>query len=103
MRIVDAPWYVRRKVIHNDLKTDTVLDFMKIISKKLFEKLPQISNELLQLPPYDSAVPSSRKRPRTMLNCPFENFPTIKSHRDVSTVDENLDPKFPQNSRFDFN
>ncbi|GBM09562.1 hypothetical protein AVEN_29417-1 [Araneus ventricosus] len=47
MRIVDAPWYVRRKVIRNDLKIDPVLHFIKIISKRFFEKLPQILNELL--------------------------------------------------------
>ncbi|GBN20686.1 hypothetical protein AVEN_208263-1 [Araneus ventricosus] len=81
VRIVDAPWYVRRKLIHNDLKIDPVLDFMKIISKKFFEKLPQIPNVLLQLPPYDPAVPSSRKRPRAMLDYIYENFPTIKRRR----------------------
>ncbi|GBL78156.1 RNA-directed DNA polymerase from mobile element jockey [Araneus ventricosus] len=62
-RIVNAPWYVRRKLIHQDLKIHPVLDFIKIISKKFFEKLPQIPNVLLQLPPYEPAVPSSRKRP----------------------------------------
>ncbi|GBO20276.1 RNA-directed DNA polymerase from mobile element jockey [Araneus ventricosus] len=40
-RIVNAPWYVKRKLIHQDLKIDPVLDFMKIISKKFFEKLPR--------------------------------------------------------------
>ncbi|GBN62975.1 hypothetical protein AVEN_264441-1 [Araneus ventricosus] len=45
-----------------------------------------------KLPPYDPAVPSSRKRPRLILNCSFENLPTIKRRRDVSAVDENLDP-----------
>ncbi|GBN59456.1 hypothetical protein AVEN_88770-1 [Araneus ventricosus] len=92
MTIVNASWYVRRKVIHNDLKIDSVLNFMKIISKRVFEKLSQISNELLELPPCNPAIPSSRKRPRSMLNCTFENFPKIQRHRDVSTVEENLDP-----------
>ncbi|GBM44666.1 hypothetical protein AVEN_214195-1 [Araneus ventricosus] len=86
---VYAPWYVRRKLIHQDLKIDPVLDFMKIISKKLFEKLPQIPKVLLQLPP---VVPSSRKRPRAMLDYTNENIPTIKRRRDVCTVGENLDP-----------
>ncbi|GBN36014.1 RNA-directed DNA polymerase from mobile element jockey, partial [Araneus ventricosus] len=94
VRIVDAPWYVRRKLIHQDLKIDPVLDFMKIISKKFFEKLQQIPNALLQLPPYDSAVPSSRKRPRAMLDYTYENFPSIKRRRDVSTIAESLDPSF---------
>ncbi|GBO14550.1 hypothetical protein AVEN_14325-1 [Araneus ventricosus] len=77
---------VRRRDIHNDLKIDPILDFMKIISKN-----SQILNELMQLPPYDSAVQSFRKRPRTMLNCSFESIPTIKRRRDMSTADENLD------------
>ncbi|GBO12375.1 hypothetical protein AVEN_61868-1 [Araneus ventricosus] len=63
-------------------------DFMKIISKEVFEKLPQIPNQLMHLPPYDSAVPSSRKRPRAMLDCTYENFPPIKRRRDVSAVDD---------------
>ncbi|GBN77488.1 hypothetical protein AVEN_190848-1 [Araneus ventricosus] len=87
-RIVNAPWYVRRKLIHQDIKIDPVLDFMKIIS----EKLPQIPKALLQLPPYDPAIPSSRKRPRSMLDCTYENFPTIKRRRDVITIAESLDP-----------
>ncbi|GBL92462.1 hypothetical protein AVEN_174737-1 [Araneus ventricosus] len=91
-RIVNAPWYVRRKLIHQDLKIHPVLDFMKIISKKFFEKLPQIPNVLLLLPPYDPAVPSSRKRPRAMLDYTYENFPTVKRRRDVSTIAESLDP-----------
>ncbi|GBN21291.1 hypothetical protein AVEN_4154-1 [Araneus ventricosus] len=66
---------------------------MKITSKKFFEKLPQIPNELLQLPPYDPAVPSSRKKPRVMLDYTYENFPTIKRRRDVNTVDTNLEPR----------
>ncbi|GBM36487.1 hypothetical protein AVEN_249679-1 [Araneus ventricosus] len=41
----------------------------------------------MQLPPYDLAVPSSRKRNRAMLDYTYENFPTIKRRRDVSTVD----------------
>ncbi|GBL79275.1 hypothetical protein AVEN_92491-1 [Araneus ventricosus] len=86
VRIADAPWYVRRKLIHKYLKIDPVLDFMKIISKKFFETV------LLQLPPYDPAVPSSRKRPRAMLDYTYENFPTIKRRWDVSTVYANLDP-----------
>ncbi|GBO06241.1 hypothetical protein AVEN_241797-1 [Araneus ventricosus] len=89
--MVDAPWYVRRKLIHQDLKIDPVLDFMKIISKNFFEKLHQIPNALLQLPPYDPAVPSSRKRPRTILDYTYENFPSIKRRRDVSTIAESLD------------
>ncbi|GBN96441.1 hypothetical protein AVEN_121705-1 [Araneus ventricosus] len=67
-------------------------DFMKITSKKFFEKLPQIPNVLLQLPPYDPVVPSSRKRPRTMLDYTYETFPTVKRRRDSSTIDANLDP-----------
>ncbi|GBN38086.1 hypothetical protein AVEN_60148-1 [Araneus ventricosus] len=90
-RIVNAPWYVRRKLIHPDLKIDPVLDFMKIISKKFFEKLPHIPNALLQLPPYDAAIPSSRKRPTAMLDYTYVNFPSIKRRRDVSTIDESLD------------
>ncbi|GBN91026.1 hypothetical protein AVEN_195500-1 [Araneus ventricosus] len=91
-RIVNALWYVRHKLIHQDLKIDPVLDFMKIISKNFFEELPQIPNALLQPPPYDPAIPSSRKRPRAMLDYTYENFPTIKRRRDVSTIAESLDP-----------
>ncbi|GBL93978.1 hypothetical protein AVEN_76699-1 [Araneus ventricosus] len=91
-RIVNAPWYVSRKLIHQDLEIDPALDFMKIISKKFFEKLPQIPNALLQLLPYDSAVPISRKRPRAMLDYTYESFPSIKRRRDVNTMAESPDP-----------
>ncbi|GBM31564.1 putative RNA-directed DNA polymerase from transposon BS [Araneus ventricosus] len=46
-RIVNAPWYVRRKLIHQDLKIDLVLDFMKIISKKFFKKITPDSQRIV--------------------------------------------------------
>ncbi|GBO42915.1 hypothetical protein AVEN_136175-1 [Araneus ventricosus] len=83
---------IQSATVHNDLKIDPVLNFTKITSKKFFEKLPQIPNELLHLPPHDPAIPNSRKRPREMLDYTYENFPSVKIRRHVSTVDENLDP-----------
>ncbi|GBM78551.1 hypothetical protein AVEN_211849-1 [Araneus ventricosus] len=77
----------QRKVIHNDLKTDLVLNYMKTISKTVFEKLPHICNELHQLPPYDPTAESPRKRPRTVLDCTFENAPKVKRRQDISTLD----------------
>ncbi|GBM12432.1 hypothetical protein AVEN_55274-1 [Araneus ventricosus] len=34
------------------------------------------------------------ERPRAMLDYTYENFPTIKRRRDVSTIAESLDPEF---------
>ncbi|GBM87622.1 hypothetical protein AVEN_168426-1 [Araneus ventricosus] len=49
-RIVNAPWYVRRKLIHQDLKIDPVLDFMKIISKKILRKITPDSQRIVAAP-----------------------------------------------------
>ncbi|GBO26136.1 RNA-directed DNA polymerase from mobile element jockey [Araneus ventricosus] len=48
-RIVDAPWYVRRKLIYQDLKIDPVLDFMKIISKKILRKITKDSQRIVTI------------------------------------------------------
>ncbi|GBO12837.1 hypothetical protein AVEN_140526-1 [Araneus ventricosus] len=75
MHIVNASWYVRRKVIHDDLKIEPISEFIKKTSTRFFNKIPQIRNELLQTPVYDPALPSSRKRPRTAMDAVFVNFP----------------------------
>ncbi|GBN51430.1 hypothetical protein AVEN_267868-1 [Araneus ventricosus] len=56
MHVVNAPWYVRRKVIHDDLKIDPISEFIKKTYLKFFDKLPQIRNELLLRPTYDPAI-----------------------------------------------
>ncbi|GBM82282.1 hypothetical protein AVEN_44369-1 [Araneus ventricosus] len=61
MHVVNAPWYIRRKDIHDDLKIDPISEFIKKTSLRFFDKLPQIRNELLLKPTYDPAIPSSRK------------------------------------------
>ncbi|GBO05755.1 hypothetical protein AVEN_231432-2 [Araneus ventricosus] len=85
MHIVNAPWYVRRKVIHDDLKIEPISEFIKKTSTLFFNKIPQISNELLQTPAYDPALPSSRKRPRTAMDAVFVNFPQVKRLRTSPT------------------
>ncbi|GBM81695.1 hypothetical protein AVEN_92822-1 [Araneus ventricosus] len=77
MHIVNAPWYVRRKVIHDDLKIEPISEFIKKTSTRFFNKIPHIRNELLQTPAYDCALPSSRKRPRTAMDVVFVNFPQV--------------------------
>ncbi|GBN11514.1 hypothetical protein AVEN_194009-1 [Araneus ventricosus] len=57
MHIVNAPWYVRRKVIHDDLKIEPISEFIKKTSTRFFNKIPQIGNELLQTQAYDPAPP----------------------------------------------
>ncbi|GBN68187.1 hypothetical protein AVEN_251326-1 [Araneus ventricosus] len=89
MHVVNAPWYVRHKVIHDDLKIDLISDFVKKSSSKFSDKIPQIRNELLQRPAYDPAIPSSRKRPRTAMSVVFDNFPTVKRRR-IDTTPINL-------------
>ncbi|GBM16645.1 RNA-directed DNA polymerase from mobile element jockey [Araneus ventricosus] len=81
MHIVNAPWYVRRKAIHDDLKIEPISEFIKKTSTRFFNKIPQIRNELLQTPVYDPALPSSRKRPRTAMDAVFVNFPQVKRLR----------------------
>ncbi|GBM56207.1 hypothetical protein AVEN_47271-1 [Araneus ventricosus] len=89
MHIFKAPWYVRRKVIHNDLKIDLISEFIKKTSIGFFDKLPQIRSELLQRPAYGLAIPSSWKRPRTAMDVAFDNFPTVKRQR-INPVPTNL-------------
>ncbi|GBN11166.1 hypothetical protein AVEN_196251-1 [Araneus ventricosus] len=68
VRIADAPWYVRHKLIHQYLKIDPVLDFMKIITKKILRKITPDSQPIVTTSTVRPAVPSSRKRPKTMLD-----------------------------------
>ncbi|GBM11975.1 hypothetical protein AVEN_209659-1 [Araneus ventricosus] len=52
MHVVNAPWYARRKVIHGDLKIDPISEFIKKTCIRVFDKLPEIRNELLQRPAF---------------------------------------------------
>ncbi|GFW43081.1 RNA-directed DNA polymerase from mobile element jockey [Trichonephila clavipes] len=75
-QIVNAPWFVRNEVIYRDLKVKPFLPFIKNLSKRFFDKLPNIPNDLIRnQPTYDPAVPSSQKRPRGLLDQHFVNFP----------------------------
>ncbi|GFT21918.1 hypothetical protein TNCV_1524861 [Trichonephila clavipes] len=52
------------------------------LSKRFFDKLPSVPNELItNQPAYDPAVPSSQKRPRALLEHEFINFPQAKRLR----------------------
>ncbi|GBM94115.1 putative RNA-directed DNA polymerase from transposon BS [Araneus ventricosus] len=42
--IVNAPWYVRNSVIHNDLKIQTIDEFIKELSRNFFQKLVNHTN-----------------------------------------------------------
>ncbi|GBN86072.1 hypothetical protein AVEN_202750-1 [Araneus ventricosus] len=41
MHVINAPWYVRRKVIHDDLTIDPISEFIKKTSIRFFDKLPR--------------------------------------------------------------
>ncbi|GFU45307.1 RNA-directed DNA polymerase from mobile element jockey [Trichonephila clavipes] len=78
-QIVNAPWFVRNEVIYRDLKIKPFLPHIKNLSKRFFDKLPSVPNELIRnQPAYDPAVPSSQKRPRALLEHEFINFPQAK-------------------------
>ncbi|GFU96931.1 probable RNA-directed DNA polymerase from transposon X-element [Trichonephila clavipes] len=81
-QIVNAPWFVRNEVIYRDLKIKPFLPHIKDLSKRFFDKLPNVPNELISnQPAYDPAVPSSQKRPRALLDHEFINFPQPKRLR----------------------
>ncbi|GFV12199.1 RNA-directed DNA polymerase from mobile element jockey [Trichonephila clavipes] len=62
-QIVNAPWFIRNEVIYRDLKIKPFLPHIKDLSKRFFDKLPNVPNELISnQPAYDPAVPSSQKR-----------------------------------------
>ncbi|GBM46176.1 putative RNA-directed DNA polymerase from transposon X-element [Araneus ventricosus] len=42
--MVNAPWYVKNSVIHNDLKIQTMDEFIKDLSRKFFQKLVNHTN-----------------------------------------------------------
>ncbi|GBM41340.1 hypothetical protein AVEN_46906-1 [Araneus ventricosus] len=86
MHMVNAPWHVQRKVIHDDLKIEPISEFIKKTSTRFFNKIPQIRNELLQTPAYDPALPSSRKRPRTAMDAVFVNFPKSKDLEQIQLL-----------------
>ncbi|GFU84318.1 RNA-directed DNA polymerase from mobile element jockey [Trichonephila clavipes] len=81
-QIVNAPWFIRNEVIYRDLKIKPFLPHIKDLSKRFFDKLPSVPNELISnQPAYDPAVPSSQKRPRALLDHEFINFPQAKRLR----------------------
>ncbi|GFU82664.1 probable RNA-directed DNA polymerase from transposon X-element [Trichonephila clavipes] len=81
-QIVNAPWFVRNEVIYRDLKIKPFLPHIKDLSKRFFDKLPSVLNELISnQPAYDPAVPSSQKRPGALLDHEFINFPQAKRLR----------------------
>ncbi|GFY13703.1 probable RNA-directed DNA polymerase from transposon X-element [Trichonephila clavipes] len=81
-QLVNAPWFVRNEVIYRDLKIKPFLPHIKDLSKRFFDKLPSVPNELISnQPAYDPAVPSSQKRPRALLEHEFINFPQAKRLR----------------------
>ncbi|GFT78701.1 RNA-directed DNA polymerase from mobile element jockey [Trichonephila clavipes] len=81
-QIVNAPWFVRNEVIYRDLKIKPFLSHIKDLSKRFFDKLNSVPNELISnQPAYDPAVPSSQKRPRALLDHEFINFPQAKRLR----------------------
>ncbi|GFS98539.1 RNA-directed DNA polymerase from mobile element jockey [Trichonephila clavipes] len=81
-QIVNAPWFIRNEVIYRDLKIKPFLPHIKDLSKRFFDKLPSVPNELItNQPAYDPAVPSSQKRPRALLEHEFINFPQAKRLR----------------------
>ncbi|GFT45710.1 RNA-directed DNA polymerase from mobile element jockey [Trichonephila clavipes] len=81
-QIVNAPWFVRNEVIYRDLKIKPFLPHIKDLSKRFFDKLPSVPNELISnQPAYDPAMPSSQKHPRALLDHEFINFPQAKRLR----------------------
>ncbi|GFX63716.1 RNA-directed DNA polymerase from mobile element jockey [Trichonephila clavipes] len=81
-QIVNAPWFIHNEVIYRDLKIKPFLPHIKDLSKRFFDKLPNVPNELISnQPAYDPAVPSSQKRPRALLDHDFINFPQAKRLR----------------------
>ncbi|GFS67440.1 RNA-directed DNA polymerase from mobile element jockey [Trichonephila clavipes] len=81
-QIVNAPWFVRNEVIYRALKIKPFLPYIKDFSKRFFDNLVNVPNELISnQPAYHPAVPSSQKRPRVLLDHKFINFPLAKRLR----------------------
>ncbi|GFS64053.1 RNA-directed DNA polymerase from mobile element jockey [Trichonephila clavipes] len=81
-QLANAPWFIRNEVIYRDLKIKPFLPHIKDLSKRFFDKLPSVPNELItNQPAYDPAEPSSQKRPRALLEHDFINFPQAKRLR----------------------
>ncbi|GFU04479.1 reverse transcriptase domain-containing protein [Trichonephila clavipes] len=78
-QIVNAACFVRNEIIYRDLKVKLFLPYIKDLSKRFFDNLPNIPNGLIRIQPaYDPAVSSSQKRPRALLDQNFEDFPQAK-------------------------
>ncbi|GFX62210.1 RNA-directed DNA polymerase from mobile element jockey [Trichonephila clavipes] len=70
-QIVNAPWFVRNEVIYCDLKVKPLLPYIKNLSKRFFDKLPNITNELIRnQSAYDPAVSSLQKCHRGLFDQP---------------------------------
>ncbi|GFU58007.1 uncharacterized protein TNCV_5082731 [Trichonephila clavipes] len=81
-KLTNAPWFVRKEILHKDLKIDPILDFIKNQSKKFFDRSPQIPNQSIRvIPAYDNSVPSSAKRPRAVFHHTYQHFPVLKRLR----------------------
>ncbi|GFV16043.1 probable RNA-directed DNA polymerase from transposon BS [Trichonephila clavipes] len=81
-KITNTPWFVRKEILHKDLKIYPILDFIQNQSKKFFDRLPQTPNQSIRvIPAYDNSVPSSAKRPRAALHHIYQHFPVLKRLR----------------------
>ncbi|GFU47362.1 RNA-directed DNA polymerase from mobile element jockey [Trichonephila clavipes] len=81
-QIVNAPWFVRNEVIYRDLKFQPTLPYIKNLSKRFFDKLPNTPNGLINnQPACDPTVSFFLKRPRALLDQHFINFPHAKRLR----------------------
>ncbi|PRD20138.1 UNVERIFIED_CONTAM: hypothetical protein NCL1_55443 [Trichonephila clavipes] len=66
-------------IIHGS-KVKPLLPYIKNLSKRFFDSLPNIPNELIRIQPtYDPAVPSSQKRLGAFLDYEFLKTLTIES------------------------
>ena len=48
-QIVNAPWYIRNKDIHKDLRIDKLSNYVAKLNAKFYKKIPEASNQFNEL------------------------------------------------------
>ncbi|GFS64040.1 hypothetical protein TNCV_3944381 [Trichonephila clavipes] len=80
-QLVNAPWFIRNEVIYRDLKIKPFLPHIKDLSKRFFDKLPSVPNELItNQPAYMIPQALVSKAPQALLEHEF-NVPKPEAMR----------------------
>ncbi|GFX73253.1 RNA-directed DNA polymerase from mobile element jockey [Trichonephila clavipes] len=80
-QIVNAPWFVHNEVIYRDLKIKPFLPHIKDLSKRFFDKLPSVPNELIRNQPVHTTPKCHRLKSAQSASCEHEFINFLQAKR----------------------